>query len=166
MKKEKQTAEDTQPNQEPQQGQTAEGSDVNPILMNDQTDTSTAMPLLPPDEYALAVVKVEQKRNSKDTGDVIKIQLKTTVECTSITGELVAPGFPLFHTISITPTPDYTISSINRALANFEKDGCGEVGAFFPLDRYEGKIVRAKVKVQKGNDDYPDESNKISRFVA
>jgi hypothetical protein len=140
---------------------------VNPILQNDQTDTSTALPLLPPDEYPLAVVKVECVRNSKDTGDVVKVQLKTTEDTVSVTGEPVKAGFPLFHTISITPTADYPMSSINRALANFQKDGCGFMtGAFHPLDRYVGKVVRAKVKIQKGNEDYPDDSNKIQRFVS
>lgn len=138
---------------------------LDPILENDQTNTSTAMPLLPSDEYALGVVKVEQARNSKDTGNVIKIQLKTLSDHTAVNGEPLKAGFPLFHTISITPTPDYPKSSIDRALKGFML-ACGfDTGSFAShMHEYEGKTVRAKVKTRKATEEW-DESNRISGFV-
>ena len=145
----------------------SEGGDnsVDPILMNDQTGTSTAMPLLPPDEYRLQVVKVEQARNSKNTGNVIKIQLKTLDDVVAVSGEPIKAGFPLFHNISITPTPDYPQSSINRALKQFMSAAGVDTGAFYPLKRYEGMTVKAKLKVQPATDEW-DEANRVSRFVA
>jgi hypothetical protein len=133
-------------------------------VANDHTDTSTAMPLLPADEYTLAVVDVTVERNSRNTGDVIKIPLKTTEDTVTVTGEPAKAGFPLFHNISITPTADYPLSSINCALKQFMV-ACGyETGSLYPLERYKGKLIRAKVTIQKGTEAYPDEVNRIQRF--
>ena len=139
-------------------------ADVDPVLMNDQSDTSTAMPILPPDEYRLQIVKIEQVRNKADTGNVLKVNLKTTEDTIAVGGEPVKAGFPIFHNISITPTADYLQSSINRSLKALMVAAGFETGAFYPLDRYTGKVVRAKVKVQAATAEW-EESNKISRFV-
>ena len=140
------------------------GGDVDPILMNDQSDTSTAMPLLPKDEYRLQIVKITQERNKADTGNYLKIQLKTMDDATAVSGEPIHPGFPLFHNISITPTSDYTQSSINRALKQLMVAAGFDSGAFYPLERYEGKIVKANVKINKATTEF-EESNGIARFI-
>lgn len=147
--------------------------DVDPILTNDQSETKPGLPLLPPGKYRVSVVSVTQARNSKDTGNLVKIQLKLLDEgVRSVSGEACNPGFPIFTQIAITPTPNYDKGAIDRSLKTFmlatgvPEDNPGH-GAFFPLNRYEGKVIPAeccKVTVSKETDDFP-ESNQV-RFVA
>ncbi len=145
-------------------------AEVDPILTNDQSETKPGLPILPPGNYRCKVVKVEQVRNSKDTGNLIKIQLGLLDEgVNAIGGEAVKPGFPLFAQIAITPTPNYEKAAIDRALKTFmlaagvPNDHPGS-GAFYPLSRFEGQVVVAKVKVSKETDDWP-ERNEVKGYV-
>ena len=134
-----------------------------PILSNDLTNTSTAISVLPANTYRLAVVRVEQARNKDDTGNVIKVQLKTLDDITAVDGQTVRAGWPLFDNIALTPTPNYPASSIEKNLKKFRL-ACGfAAGPFGDLLQYEGKIVRAKVKIQKATDEY-DEANRIRGY--
>jgi hypothetical protein len=143
-------------------------SDVDPILMNDQSDTKPGLPLLPPGNYSFKVVSIEQAPNSKGTGKLIKIQLglMEEEEVCAVGGEPVHPGFPMFTNIPITPTPNYPKASIDKALKTFMlatgvPDESPGTGPFFPLTRYVGKVLPkecCKVKVSK-------ERNEV-RFVA
>lgn len=145
--------------------------EVDPILTNDQSETKPGLPIIPPGNYRCKVVKVEQVRNSKDTGNLIKIQLGLLDEGVTAVGgsEVVKPGFPLFAQIAITPTPNYAKEAIDRALKSFmlaagvPTDNPGK-GAFYPLNRYEGQVVVAKVKVSKETDDWP-ERNEVKGYV-
>lgn len=143
-------------------------AEIDPVLMNDQSETKAGLPLLPPGNYRCKVMKIEQVRNSKDTGNLIKIQLATLDDCHAISGESVKPGFPIFTQIPITPTPNYEKAAIDRALKTFMlaagvPDGSPGTGPFFPLDRYNGQVVVAKVKVTKETDDWP-EKNEVKGY--
>jgi hypothetical protein len=143
---------------------TATPPEVDPILTNDQSGTDTSMPLLPPNiAYRCKVVKIEQVRNKADTGNILKIQLGTMDETTSVSGEQIRPNYPIFDMIALTPTPNYSVESINKALKRFMV-GCGEPeGSFYPYARFIGKVVKVKLKVTKATDEY-DEQNKVKSY--
>jgi hypothetical protein len=143
--------------------------EIDPVLMNDQSETKPGIPLLVPGNIRARVSSIEQVRNSKNTGNLIKILLNTLDETTSVSGEVIKPGFPLFTQIPITPTPNYEKAAIDRALKTFMvaagiPEGKPGTGPFFPLDRYLGQVVVAKVKVTKETDDWP-EKNEVKGYV-
>ena len=137
---------------------------LDPILTNDQSDTDTSMPLLPPNvAIRCKLVKIEQVRNKKDTGNGLKIQLATLDELVSVAGEPVRPNYPIFDYIAITPTPDYPISSINKNLKKFMLGFGKKTGAFGDPQQYVGLVTKVKLKVTKATDEY-DEQNKVKSY--
>ncbi len=137
-------------------------SDIDPILQNDLGATSPDEPLLAKDTYELEVVKCIQARNKADTGNMIKIELKTTESLKAQDGSPVPAGRRVFTQIALQPTPDYSLESIQRALKRFRLAcGCSEAGAFYPLEQYTGLRVRTKVGLSKATDDYPNPRNEV-----
>ena len=136
-----------------------------PILTNDQSETKPGLPLLPPGKYKVKIVAIDQQRNSKDTGNLLVIQLGLLDEDVhAVTGELLKPGFPFFARIALTPTPNYTKESIDRAIKNLMlaagvPDNAPGTGSAWPLDRFVGKVIPiecCKVTVSKETDEYAE----------
>ena len=126
----------------------------------DLTNTDTSFPLLEPGMYKFSVVKVEAVENKKKTGDNIKIELKLEQTAKSTKGEEIQAGFPIFDTISMVKTEKY---DPKRKLAQFQEVALGAKGPFAPLDRYLGKEVYAKIKVED-SEDY-GEQNRVNLYV-
>ena len=140
----------------------ASPGDIDPILQNDLGSTSPDEPLLAKDTYNLEVVKCVQARNKADTGNMIKIELKTTEPLQAQDGSPVPAGRRVFTQIALTPTPDYSVATIQRALKRFRLAcGCKDPGAFYPLEQYTGMRVRTKVGLSKATDDYPNPRNEV-----
>lgn len=137
-------------------------TDIDPILQNDLGQTSPDEPLLPKDTYELEVVKCTQARNKADTGNMIKIELKTLDQVTSVDGQPIPAGRRVFTQIALQPTPDYSKESVQRALKRFRMAcGCSESGAFWPVEQYAGMRVRTKIGLSKTTDEYPNPRNEV-----
>ena len=106
-------------------------------------------PLLAKDTYELEVVKCIQARNKADTGNMIKIELKTTELLEAQDGSPVPAGRRVFMQIALQPTPDYSLESIQRGPKRFRLAWAPEAGAFHPLEQYTGLRVRTKVGLSK-----------------
>lgn len=134
------------------------------ILREDLGGVDVSMPLLPKDTYLMTVKKCEVVDNKKGDGKNIKITLSTTTPTISVAGEPIAPGFPVYDTISLTPTPNYTKASILKKVKLFRQAVTGQAGgAFDPAAQYEGKNVKVVLKVQDEQGDYPA-ANKVARY--
>lgn len=133
------------------------------------SDIDTSFPKIPANLYDLKIEKAEKVPNSKGTGDNLKIALKTTTNIEAVTGEQLAAGsVTLFNNISLAETPKYTVESIKKNVAALAKAaGLGSMTVRQILDDPQilvGKVVRAKVGIQKETDEYP-ESNNIKQFM-
>lgn len=140
-------------------------AEVDPILTNDLSDTSTESPIVPKNDYPMTVAKVEQSKSEKTGNNMIVVQLKSLNPITAINGETLPAGaLYLFHRIVITPTEKMSAEQVKRNLKRFQV-ACGvRSGPFYPLDQYVGKNVMASVGISKATDDYP-ERNEIKGFV-
>lgn len=137
------------------------------ILDEDTSDVDTSLPLLPGKvEMLFTVSDLEQSVSEKSGADLINITLKTAEAARDVTDTRdIGKGFPVFDTISITPTEKYAKDAILRRLANFQR-ACGfKDGTFMShIHEYKGSIVRVVVGISKETDEYPAR-NKVSRYV-
>jgi len=141
-----------------------ENENIDPILSQDMSDVSANDPLLPKGQYRMEVMKVEQKQNSKQTGNVISIQLKTLDPATAVGGQPIPAGRYVFDTIGITPSERNTKDMIQRRLKKFQV-ACGvNSGAFHPVSQYEHKFVTVTLGMKKPTPDYPDEANQVKGY--
>lgn len=141
--------------------------------MNDETNTTvagldedlsgidTSMPKLK-GVFDLKIEEAEDVTNP-ETGKVNwKLTLKTTADTTSVSGEKVAPGFPIYHNVSLTPTAKYTAEAIKKNCATVT-----QAAGVRTRSEVVGKVVRCTLDVQPaGSKDgraYP-ESNRITKF--
>lgn len=105
---------------------------------------------------------------SNPNNEVLTFKMKTTQEDVDTKGEIVHPGYPLYHRIVVTPSEDRTGQRIAKDIAMFAK-ACGR-GELTPRQivndptLLNGSVARAKVVIQKETDEYP-ESNSVKSFV-
>lgn len=135
------------------------------ILNQDLTDVDMSNPLLPKGDYPLEVKKVEQVESKNKPGNyLVKIQLATTEDYQSVSGEPIPKGTYLFDQISLTPTEKYTKLNIQKRCKAFRQACTGETsGAFGPLEQYVGRTVNARVRIDEADDNYPAR-NSIARY--
>lgn len=116
------------------------------ILNDDLSNVSTSMPLLTEGLYDLTIKDVKIEKTKDQTGEMLAISLATTAPATAQgTGEPLAPGFPIFDRIMITPTEKLSVESIKRRVAAFTQ--AVGVRSVMPLEQFAGKVVRAKIVV-------------------
>jgi hypothetical protein len=142
----------------------ADAQGIDPILQENLDDVSTNEPLLPKDDYEVEVVKLTQKRNNADTGNMINIEMKTTSDHKAVDESLVPAGRRIFHRIVITPTEKMNADAVKRNLKRFQV-ACNGDGNFYPLDQYVGARLTLKLGMSKTTDEYPDERNEVKGFV-
>lgn len=139
---------------------------VDPMDVN-VSDIDTSFPRLAANVYTLKVTSAELVDNKAGTGKNLKVQLETTENATSMQGETLSPGVKLTNNLSITPTEKYSQNSIAKAVASLMQSA-GLEGTPKTLindpSQLVGKLVTAKVGIQKETDEYL-ESNTIKAFV-
>lgn len=131
--------------------------DLSSLALSDEdcSNIDTSFPLLAASTYELKIIEKTIKPSERQPGKMnLSLKLETTETGLSTEGEKVAPGFPLFHTISLDKTDRY---DPNKALALFVKT-FGIVGSprTFVTDSTIGIGAKAKipVKVQKATDQF------------
>ena len=130
------------------------------ILNQDNSDVDLSMPLLPKGDFTFIVKKVEQvetkPKEGRAPGQLVKITLATQEPATSVKGEVIPPGTYVFDQISLTPTEKYSKDAIVKRCESFRQAVLGKTkGAFYPLDQFEGKVLKARVKVKDADGNYP-----------
>lgn len=142
-------------------------TNVDPMDMN-VSDIDTSFPRLAANVYELEITSADKVDNKAGTGQNLKVSMKTTSEGISTQGEKLPAGVLLTSNISMTPTEKYSQQSIAKALASLMKSA-GLTGSPRSLiddpGQLIGKVVTAKVGVQKETDEYP-ESNSVKSFLA
>lgn len=127
----------------------------------DLTSVDTSRPLLEPGSYEFEVAKLEKTRNKSETGDNLSLELHLKSTAKSTKGNVLNPGFPVFHTFSLVATEKY---DPRTQLAAFQEAVLGHKENFGPLDKYLGKTLSCKVKVES-SEAYGDQT-RIQRFIA
>jgi hypothetical protein len=134
------------------------------LLGEDLTGVDTSMPLVAPGLYTLEVVKLEQATNKRGDGVNLNMHLKTTEETTSTTGEPIGAGYPIYHTLSQTPTERFTPQMIKKRNASLLESLQGSVeGSLLPLDRFDGRRFLAKIGIEESSN-YPAK-NVVKTFL-
>lgn len=134
--------------------------DVTDPLSMDLTNTSTKKPLLAPGVGSFQITKIERKESKKTPGQFsVNVELATLETATDHnTGELINPGWKVYHTILITPTGKMTADMIKRNMAQFMDSVFGNhEGAFGPLEKYIGETVTARIAVEP-SEQYGDQN--------
>lgn len=137
------------------------------ILNEDLTTVDTSRPLLAKASIDLQVASLKLEPNKAGTGQNINIMFKTVNPERSTSQETINPGFPVFHTMSVTPTEKFTPDMIKKNLRLFQVacDGESAAGKFGDGQQYVGKTLTAIVGIREdASGSYPP-SNTISRFV-
>lgn len=143
----------------------AEAQGIDPILQNNLGDVSTKDPLLPKNKYTFEVVKVSQTKTNDGKGNLLKIQLKTLEDATSVDGQPIPAGRTIFHQISLTPTPKYTTENIQRNLKRFQVALVPNFsGQMFPLEQWVGLQGTLSLGFSKATDEYPEVRNEVKGF--
>jgi hypothetical protein len=155
----------------------AEGTLVDPLDTN-VNDIDTSYPRIPESLYDLKIASAKKEKTKDGTGERLTIALETTIDVKSTEGELLKPGHKITHYIGITEKPErqndrgdtiraYTNADIAKALAGIAKALELNTSPRSLMDnpaQLEGKVVRAKVKINKETPQFP-ESNGIGGFV-
>lgn len=140
-------------------------------------DIDTSYPVLPATHYMLKIegAKVEPTKNND--GNRLTIPFRTVEKVQDKKGNEVLPGHQITHYIGVTERPEhldekgrtiaaYTLDSIKKSIARVAKAAGVSATVRQILDNpamLDGKIVRAKVKVNKETDQFA-ESNSIASF--
>lgn len=150
------------------------------ILDLDLNEIDTQFPLLAPGLYELRIADSTVDDSVGGDAKLWKLTFETTQESSSVKGETLAPGLPLYHTITLTPKGKATMELILRNVASVVQACTPPVqgikgssivdGSFANLANvFLGKTLSAKVDIEKerkGNDGrtYP-ERNVIVKFI-
>lgn len=133
------------------------------IFDTDVSNIDTSYPRIVASTYDLQIAGIEKAENNAKTGDNLKVELKTTSDATSTSGEPVPAGFVIHHNISLVQTPKY---DPRKPLAQFMKAAgvSGKQSDFLVSPQgIVGKTITAKVGIQKETSEYP-ERNTIKSF--
>ena len=140
------------------------------ILEEDLSNVDTSMPVIaanPPILHAFDLADVTIQ--SKDDGSQsVKITAKTTTELRSTKGDMISAGWPLYSYIGLTERvgrpgkEDYTKDDIQRGLASFVLAVTGKKEKFGDPKRFVGMKVYGRIKIKKGTDEYPGDSNSVT----
>jgi len=147
----------------------ADGSaaEIDPLAVSAGA-VDTKFPVLVGALYDMVIAEPKVGRNAADTGDVLVVKLKTTAEARDKNGDVVNPGFPVYHRIGLTPTPEYDVEKIKKNVASLaQAAGLTNVTIRDIINnpmQLDGIIVRCKVTVQPEKNGFP-ENNKIGGFV-
>ena len=132
------------------------------ILDTDVSSINTDFPILAPGLQAIVVDACEKVRNKADSGDNLKITVKTLHPAVTKEGEAVAPGFKLTTNVSLTPTEAYTSDMVKKAVATVLKS-CGLASLGGNPANLVGKTGTINVTVKPAKGEYPEGNN--VRFV-
>ena len=128
----------------------------------DLNKVETGIPLLPPGDYEVKVVKMEVERNKANDGDLLNFKLVLVDPARSRDGEMLNPGFPIFGRASLKVTEKY--DPIKRHLVPLMDCFLGTRPQDFETDDFIGKEGRIRVSVR--NDEQYGESNEIKGYIA
>lgn len=129
-------------------------------------DVDTSYPILPAASYSFKLDGCKVQRNKANTGDILVVPHKLNEKTQDRKGNDVFPGLTIIHRVSITETPEYTTENIKKNVARLGK--AANVSATVRQimnspSLLDGKIVQAKVKVNKETSEFP-ESNGIAGY--
>lgn len=138
------------------------------ILTQDLSGVDTSLPLIVDGIYELEVKEVKQEPTKDGAKQNLNITLVTVGDASTTRRDVVHAGFPLYRTISLTPTEKYTADMVRRGLAEFAQ-ALG-VATVRPLEALVGKRLYAKVVIDPERTDKAtgkryDSRNSISRFL-
>jgi hypothetical protein len=118
------------------------------LLNENLGDVDASMPLLAAGsyEFEIADCKEDTTTNGKP---VLKLRLKLLSDAPAVDGKTtIHKGFNVFNMISLTPTDKYNPKKALKLL-KLAAEGNGD-GAFGAPASYNGKVVKAKIKVNPG----------------
>lgn len=137
------------------------------MLDTDVSSIDTSFPRITAGLYEMSVDKAESVPNKAQTGNNIRLTLKTVSPASDTNGNPVPAGFTLTNYIACTPTEKYTSAMIAKSVATFMKAAglSGSPRSFIdnPIVA-EGKILTVKVGIRKETPEFP-ESNEVKGFV-
>jgi hypothetical protein len=134
------------------------------LLDTDVSNIDTSYPRVVPKLYDLEIASAKRAPNNAGTSDNINLELKTTSDSTSTTGEPVPAGFVIHHTLSLGKTPKYDPNKPLARLAQSAKlTGISPKALAADVSVLVGKIVPANVGIQKATAEY-NERNTIRSF--
>lgn len=129
------------------------------------SEVDRSMPLLPEGMYNLQVMKVEKNINATKGTTSLKITMKTTEDHRAVgTGDTLHKGFPVFHYLGLTPSPEFTKEKIQRSIALFLD--ATPFTAVLPLEQFEEKkpVIGLQLQIAPEKNGFP-ESNKVKKWV-
>ena len=132
-------------------------------------DIDTSMPLLAPGLYDMEITDaVVGPAKSNSAHSTLKVTLKTTNDAPDVKGQMINKGFPIYHSIALTPSEDMSVEKIKKNVASLGQRA-GIVGGTVRqlLDNpavLKGKVVRTKIGIQKETDEYPA-SNAVKGYM-
>jgi len=129
------------------------------IPNTDLTTVETGIPILEAGVYEVKVTKVEVRPSRDGKSENLHIQLALEQHATSLAGETVNPGFPLFARISLKATEKY---NPGRHLAALMDCFLPERTAKFDTEALIGQTGNVKLSVR--NDDQFGTSNEVQKW--
>lgn len=116
------------------------------LLNEDLSGVDTSLPIIIEGMYDLEVFSIAKEPSKDGAKENINLVLHTTETASTTTRDVVQKGFPIFHTISITPTEKYSVEQIKRKLAELTQ--AVGVRSINPLEAIKGRIVRTKIVIE------------------
>lgn len=136
-------------------------------------DIDTSYPILPASQYQFKLEGCKREPTRDNDGERLTIPHKLTEAAQDKKGEPVAPGHQITSYIGLTERlgvpgkQDYTINSIKKSIARLAKAAGVNATVRAIIDNpsiLDGKVVIAKVRVNKETAEFP-ESNSIGGYV-
>lgn len=130
-------------------------------------DVNIEYPILPAAHYMFTLDDAKVEPNKSGTGNNLIVSHKLAEPAQDKRGEPVSPGLVLKSYISLTPTDKYPIDSVKKGvtrIARAAKLNCTVRQLMDNPSMLNGKTVKAKVKVNKETDEFP-ESNSIAGYA-
>lgn len=152
----------------------AEGLDIlNDNTAVDLSTVRTSLPILAAGMYVVTLKAASVDANKKGTGSNLSLEVTLTNPALDDQGKEVAPGFPLFDTVSLVRTfkPDGTTISydpVKRLVELLEAFGVEKAGSMTPRDMlaliqsFIGQQTAVRTKIEK-SDEYGDKT-RIQRY--
>ena len=143
-------------------------TDVDP-LATPAGGVDTSIPKLAPDKLYVMTI-AEAKKRTNDTGtEMVAITLKTTQDAQSTDGDVINPGFPVFHNFVCSPTGKLTVDMIKKAGASILQAANMKDTTIRQLiddpSILVDKIVTVKTGIRKESGSYPA-TNEVRTWVA
>ena len=143
-----------------------DGASQDPLDEN-VNDVNIEYPILPSAYYSFTLEGCKVERNKKDTGDNLVVPHRLAEPAQDKRGEPVSPGLVITHRVSITPTDKYTVAQLKANVSRIARAAhlnCSVKELINTPAMLNGKPVKAKVKVNKETEEFP-ESNGIASYA-